>query len=294
VYKDADADYVVAKVGLRPSVMGGDLLGYSPYFQKHSPKKDDEIARLIADYLSGQMITLSWHWGSPFGGLDTKEKPWWRAFYTDSTTFDVSKAVIPGTPEHDAAISDLDVIAIQLKRLQDAHVPVLWRPLHEAQGAWFWWGAKGPAPFKALWAMLYDRLVHVDGIHNLIWVFTSGDDPAWYPGDAMVDIVGIDAYPKNMHDAENSLWVELQQQFDGRKPLAILEFGGVPDIPRMQHLGEYWLYAVSWSDKLGPAKNDPADLVRIYTNPGVSALPTAATPPPAAAPATSAPSQRMQ
>jgi mannan endo-1,4-beta-mannosidase len=176
-------------------------------------------------------------------------------------------------------LSDIDTIAIQLRRLQDANVPVLWRPLHEAEGGWFWWGAKGPKPFVQLWQLLYERLTKTDGIHNLIWVYTSGGDPAWYPGDAYVDVVGIDAYPKDLRDPEGQLWDTLRQQFGDRKVITISEFGGVPDIPRMQRMGEFWSYAVSWSDQEGPKKNSPEELKRILASPGVMTMPPVQVPP---------------
>jgi mannan endo-1,4-beta-mannosidase len=147
--------------------------------------------------------------------------------------------------------------------------------LHEAEGGWFWWGAKGPKPFIQLWQILYNRLTKVDGIHNLIWVYTSGGDPAWYPGDAYVDVVGIDAYPKDLRDPESQLWDTLRAQFGDRKVLTISEFGGVPDIPRMQRMGEFWSYAVSWSDQEGPKKNSPEELKRILASPGVKTMPPA-------------------
>jgi mannan endo-1,4-beta-mannosidase len=282
VYADPNADYALATTGRRPVIMGGDLSQYSPFGVARraalsKPDTHDEVTRLIADYHAGYTITLCWHWLSPSGAIDTPEKPWNRAFYTDSTHFDAARAVDPTTPEYAAILSDIDAIAIQLRRFQDAHIPILWRPLHEAQGGWFWWGAKGPDAFKQLWAIEYNRLVNVDGIHNLVWVFTSGDDLNWYPGDAMVDIIGIDSYPSNIHDTESGLWDLLQKRFAGQHPLAIAEFGGVPDIPRMQRLGEYWAYAVSWRDgpheTLGPRKNTPEELIRIYTSPGVTTLP---------------------
>jgi mannan endo-1,4-beta-mannosidase len=282
VYAEEDGAYAIATTGVRPAIMGGDLLWYSPYFISKQPVQGDEVQRLITASRSGQMITLSWHWPSPMGAMDTKEKPWWGAFYTSSTTFDVTRAVDPSTPEHAAALADIDTIAVQLRRFQDAHVPILWRPLFEAWGQWFWWGAKGPEPYKQLWAMLYDRLVHVDGIHNLLWVYTSEGDQTWYPGDSTVDIVGIDGYPEDIHDPESRLWDLLQTQFGGRKPLVINEFGGTPDIPRMQHFGEYWLYALCWSNKYshaGPQKNTPAELNRIYKSPGVVTLPVIPAPP---------------
>jgi mannan endo-1,4-beta-mannosidase len=276
VYKDRDAQYVLDQTGTRPSVMGGDLLAYSPQEVAHGthPEKDAEVERLIARAKEGYAITLSWHWCSPSGLMDTKEEPWYRGFYTEATRFDVAKALAdPSSGDYALLLSDIDTIAIQLRKLQEAKVPVLWRPLHEAEGGWFWWGAKGPKPFVQLWQLLYDRITKVDGIHNLIWVYTSGGDPAWYPGDAYVDVVGIDAYPKDLRDPEGQLWDTLRKQYGDRKPLTISEFGGVPDIPRMQRMGEFWSYAVSWSDSEGPKKNSPEELKRILASPGVVMLP---------------------
>jgi mannan endo-1,4-beta-mannosidase len=282
VYKDRDAQYVFDRTGARPSIMGGDLLAYSPQEVAHGthPERDAEVERLIARAGEGYVITLSWHWCSPSGLLETKQQPWFRGFYTEATRFDVAKALAdPASEDYALLLRDIDAIAVQLRKLQDANVPVLWRPLHEAEGGWFWWGAKGPKPFVQLWQTLYDRLTKTDGIHNLLWVYTSGGDPAWYPGDAYVDVVGIDAYPKDLRDPEGQLWDTLRAQFGDRKVLTISEFGGVPDIPRMQRMGEFWSYAVSWSDQEGPKKNSVEELRRILASPGVVMLPASATTP---------------
>jgi mannan endo-1,4-beta-mannosidase len=279
VYKDRDAQYVLDRTGARPSIMGGDLLSYSPQEVAHGshPERGAEVERLIARAGEGYVITLSWHWCSPSGLLETKEEPWFRGFYTAATRFDLAKAMAdPDSSDYALLLRDIDAIAVQLRKLQDADVPVLWRPLHEAEGGWFWWGAKGPKPFVQLWQILYDRLTKTDGIHNLIWVYTSGGDPAWYPGDAYVDVVGIDAYPKDLRDPQGQLWDTLRTQFGDRKVLAISEFGGVPDIPRMQRMGEFWSYAVSWSDQEGPKKNSPDELRRILGSPGLEMLPAPA------------------
>ena len=281
VYSDQDAQYVAAQTKVLPSIMGGDLLAYSPQEVAHGshPEKADEVGRLIAASKAGYLITLSWHWCSPSGLIDSKEKPWWRGFYTDSTKFDLERTLAnPMGSDYLTMLSDVDAIAVQLRRLQAAHIAVLWRPLHEASGGWFWWGAQGPKPFVQLWRLLYDRLTNVDGIHNLVWVYTGDDDADWYPGDAYVDIVGIDAYPKDLRDPETQMWADVQRSYGDRKLLAISEFGGVPDIPRMQRMGEFWSYAVSWSGKEGPKKNTETELRRIYTSPGVTAMPLPATP----------------
>jgi mannan endo-1,4-beta-mannosidase len=283
VYSQADAQYAVDQTGVRPAIMGGDLLAYSPQEVAHGshPEKADEVGRLIRASNEGYVVTLSWHWCSPTKLMDTKEKPWWRSFYTDSTNFDVQKALAdPASSDYLSMLIDIDVIAVQLRKLQDAHVPVLWRPLHEAEGGWFWWGARGPAPFVQLWRIVYDRLTKVDGIHNLVWVYTGDGNLDWYPGDAYVDVVGIDAYPKDLRDPQTQLWDDMQKKYGGRKLLTISEFGGVPDVPRMQRMGEFWSYAVSWSGKEGPRKNSVDELRRIYRSEGVTLPETNAKPAP--------------
>ena len=163
----------------------------------------------------------------------------------------------------------MDAIAVQLQKFQAAHVPVLWRPLHEAQGGWFWWGAKGPEPFKKLWRLIHDRLVNVHGLHNLIWVDCSGLDPKWYPGDDVVDVIGIDAYPSDPADPLDNTWDTLGTQYGGRKLIALTEFGGVPDIAHAQQHGVRWAYFVSWTGDLGPHKMTPPELKRLYNEPAV-------------------------
>ncbi len=283
VYSDDDAQYVSDLTGVLPSIMGGDLLSYSPQEVAHGshPERKDEVGRLIARSRAGYVVTLSWHWCSPAGLIDSAEKPWWRGFYTDSTNFDLEKALAdPTSTDYATMLSDIDAIAVQLRKFQDAHVPILWRPLHEASGGWFWWGAKGPKPFVKLWQLLYDRLTDVDGIHNLIWVYTGDGNTAWYPGDSYVDIIGIDAYPKDLRDPQSQLWTALEHNYGDRKILAISEFGGTPDVPRMQKMGEFWSYAVSWSGKEGPKKNGPDDLKHIYSSPGVTTMPVTTAKPP--------------
>ena len=276
VYDDGDAQYVLDTTGYRPAIMGGDLSHYSPTGLEHDPKPQMETERLIARAGEGYVITVSWHWISPYGLMDAMlpdpkggpaiDARWYKGFYTNATKFDLAAAMgDPDSKEYKALLRDIDAIAVQLKKMDAAGVPVLWRPLHEAEGKWFWWGAKGPQPFVALWRLMYDRLVNVDEVHNLIWVYTSGGDAAWYPGDEYVDVVGIDAYPEDLRDPQIGLWDELLGQFAGRKLLTISEYGGVPDVERMQRLGAQWSYAVSWSGPLGPKKNDAADLRRIYS-----------------------------
>jgi len=156
------------------------------------------------------------------------------------------------------------VSPVPIHELQAAGLPVLWRPLHEPEGAWFWWGAKGTEPFKQLWRLMYDRYTNHHGLNNLIWVLAS-EHPDWYPGDDVVDIVGVDAYPDDRSDPLVGRWEPLVERFDGKKLLALTEFGGVPDVPAMQFLGVWWSFFASWTGDLGPGSMATDDLQRIYS-----------------------------
>ncbi|MDX2429841.1 MAG: glycosyl hydrolase, partial [Bacteroides sp.] len=143
--------------GKTPLLRGGDFSSYTegyPYLWSgggHTIGKnpDGSTEKLIDWYQQSEgkaLITFQWHWHSPTGGEAGQNN-----FYTENTTFDIRQAVIPGTPEYEDIIRDIDDISIELAKFMDAGVPVLWRPLHEAGGGWFWWGAKGPEPCLALY-----------------------------------------------------------------------------------------------------------------------------------------------
>ena len=273
-YEPKDTAYVQSVTGRTPALYGGDLIDYSPSRVAHGTRPEGTTEAIIQRARAGQIVTLSWHWNAPSGLVnavvtDKSGKPvdalWYKGFYTEATTFDLQKALDdPASIEYALLLRDMDVIAVQLQKFQAARVPVLWRPLHEAEGGWFWWGAKGQEPFKRLWRLMHDRLVNVHGLHNLIWVDCSGLDPKWYPGDDVVDVIGIDAYPSDPADTLDSTWDTLAAQYGGRKMIALSEFGGVPDVARMQRHGVRWSYFVSWTGGVGPHKMAAPELKRLY------------------------------
>ncbi len=108
----------------------------------------------------------------------------------------------PGTSLRRRWESQVDAIAQFLKLLQDAKVPVIWRPYHEMNGNWFWWGGRiGESGTADIYRMIYDRFVNHHQLHNLIWVW-SVDRPSeayrkytnYYPGDECLDILALDVY----------------------------------------------------------------------------------------------------
>ncbi len=189
------------------------------------------------------IVSIMWHWRDPL----TKS----GAFYTANTTFDVSKISDTGSSEYIEMVKDIDTIASYLKEFRDANIPVIWRPLHEAAGGWFWWGAKGAGPCKALWQLMYDRLVNYHGLNNLIWVWTTNtnsDALDWYPGHDYVDIVGMDIYPgEYQHSSQYYEFNRVKEKFGGRKIIALSECGSVPDPLQMKQYGDVWSWFMPWN-----------------------------------------------
>ncbi len=122
-------------------------------------------------------------------------------------------------------MKDLDTIAAGLKELQEAGVVVLWRPFHEMNGGWFWWGAKEPAKFIRLWRHMFDYFTKTKGLDNLLWVYSPnhGNKTAdYYAGDQYVDIVGLDAYTDFVDPRHVLGYPEVARL---PKPFAFTEFG---------------------------------------------------------------------
>jgi mannan endo-1,4-beta-mannosidase len=189
------------------------------------------------------IVGFHWHWCSPSGGTVGT-----NTFSTTNTTFDIRQAVIPGTQQNKDAIRDIDVIAVELLKLQTANVPILWRPLHEAGGAWFWWGAQGSTPCLQLLAIMYDRLTNYHKIHNLIWEWST-PEPSWYPGNTKIDIVGYDSYPGvDNYTVQKPMFDQLYTIVGGQKLIAMTECGPIPDIQKCFDMDAPWAYFMTWSD----------------------------------------------
>jgi mannan endo-1,4-beta-mannosidase len=269
----AHEQWLEANVGKAPAVEGLDMMDYSPSRVERGTVGHDTDNALAWDARGG-IVSFCWHWNAPAGLIDQPGKEWWRGFYADSTTFDLAAALAdPSSDDYKLLLRDIDAIAVQLKRLQDAGVPVLWRPLHEAEGGWFWWGAKGPGPAKALYRLMHDRLTKVDGIHNLIWVWNSVD-PAWYPGDDVVDVVSADSYPTAGDHGPVAVTYDRELSLTGdTKVAALSEVGTVPDPDLLRAYRADWSYFVAWAGSEQDGSSNSLDfLKRVYHDPYVITL----------------------
>lgn len=247
----ADIEYIQNQTGKSPAIGSFDLIEYSPTRLQYgsNPNQLSEKAIAWAHAENGRgIVNLMWHWNAPTDLINQPpDKLWWSGFYTRATTFDVAAALAdPNSQRYQLLVSDIDAIAIQLKKFNDAGIPVLWRPLHEASGAWFWWGAKGPEPFKELWRLMYDRLVNHHGLHNLIWIMTLDHNIDWYPGDDVVDIVGMDLY-QDISSNMSTDWEIIQEHFNGKRLVTLSESGNFPMPANILTYGTWWSWFCIWS-----------------------------------------------
>lgn len=160
----------------------------------------------------GGLVTISCHMTNPWdGGL-----AW-------SKTGRFEDLLDTRTPACARYREQIDEIARGLAELQDAGVPVLFRPFHEMTGA-FWWGGRDPETFRKVWRQLFVYYTRDKGLHNLIWVWSplvSTKALDYYPGNAYVDVTGLDIYAKSVASAQ-AVYKKLKTI---EKPFAVTEFG---------------------------------------------------------------------
>ncbi|MDE5915976.1 MAG: glycoside hydrolase family 26 protein, partial [Duncaniella sp.] len=206
-----------------------------------------------------------------------------------SEVFNAANVLVDGSWENQVALADVEKLAGYMTLLRDANIPVLFRPFHEAAGdytwgSWFWWGNSGVDTTKQLWSWLYDKLTNQYGLNNLIWVWTvqTSDEgkladisklQAAYPGDALVDIVGVDLYvdPLTTQTAQFDLLYNL---VGGKKLVALSECGNLLDVDAAFDDGALWSFFMGWYEQNdnGPAFiewNTNGEWATVLNNPRV-------------------------
>ena len=170
-------------------------------------------------------------------------------FYAAKNEFTLNDAVTDGTWANRFMKSDLEKIVPYLLQLQRAGIPVLWRPLHEAAGKWFWWGNGTAENYRKLWHTMFDFFKQ-RGVNNLIWVWTSEkNDPDWYPGDKYVDIIGTDMYGQDGKPVSAQTAVQRFNELAYRYPtkmIALTECGTVAEISAQWNADAKWSFFMPW------------------------------------------------
>ena len=224
----------------------------------------------------GGIPTYTWHWKV---GEDTifytQQEGYRNAGCTEGVTktadnntcFNYTKAFKDSTcKEIDATsqvykdiVADVDIVSGYFKELEEKGIAVVWRPLHEASGGWFWWGTASAECYVQLYRLVFNRMVVTNELKNLIWVWNINTDPkfgydysalnaAWYPGDAYVDIVAVDIYdPLNDHNSAANYYNKIVSDVGTSKMIALSENGAIPDIDSIAEDKAYWSYWMTWS-----------------------------------------------
>lgn len=224
---DYEMNYIYEHTGKYPAIRGLDYMhdDFSGVNQ-----------RAIKWWNEGGIVTIMWHTGCDFYGE-------WADAMEDTIT-DWDAVLTEGTEEHETFVAGMDKAAAALLELQEAGVPVIWRPFHEFDGKWFWWGKGGTARFIALWQLMYTRYTEHWGLNNLIWVLPySGNGRAyssWYPGDEYCDIVGADSYNGGV---QNGLYVKVDSVCS-TKPHCFHECGTNPTAEEFQTTP--WIWFMTW------------------------------------------------
>lgn len=242
--------------GKNPAILGLDLIELSPSRVANGSGNGEMAVLNAMDWWNnkGGIVTLCWHWNAPEPYLNVNGGAWYQGFYSEYTNFNLAAALDGSDPDgYDYLIRDIDAIAEALAKLDDNHVPVLWRPLHEGGGdpkwknPWFWWGSSGSEAYIELWKLMYDRLTNYHHINNLIWVW-NGQDPSYYPGDEYVDILGYDIYADEGDTSSQKDIYDFTKNCAGEnKIVALTENGVIPDPEASFNDGTRWAWFATWN-----------------------------------------------
>lgn len=198
-YGDADRSDVKSVCGSHPAVIGVDFSGFSGRPEEVIKKAKDDLRKNVIDtYNRGGVTTAAWHFVNPV----SKGEFYW----VDSLSLPAVKYIIPGGEAHKKYTTILDGIgewAKSVKGPKGELVPMIFRPYHEFDGAWFWWGKPYCTrdEFISLWRFTVSYLRDSLQVHNFIYAFSPDNNFSneteyldRYPGDEWVDMLGIDNY----------------------------------------------------------------------------------------------------
>lgn len=248
---DYEMNFIEEHTGKLPAVRGLDFMHND--FQ-------GVVDRAIAWWEQGGIPHICWHTGNDFA-----------SGYNESLAhnLDWDEALTPGTAAYAKLIADMDRAVPYLQQLEDAGVPVLWRPFHELDGGWFWWSKGGSENFVKLWQLMYSRYTDYWGLDNLIWLLgysgNGGNMAAWYPGDDYVDLIGADSYSPG---ANGRLYAEVASIAPAGMPIVFHECGAIPTQTQMSRADAPWAMFMVWHTTYltDGNSNTTTSLKEIYTS----------------------------
>ena len=252
-----DVQAVYTRSGKYPALVGFDFMNATGKSSSESWYANyTKVAVSLAKDLwkKGGIPAFTWHWRSPSYATD--------GFYvikqTDAnnqTDFNFTDAMNADSSWNTTStyykniIADIDKVADYFLEMQEEGVAAIFRPLHEANGKWFWWGTQGGANYVKLYQLVYNEMVNVKGVKNLVWVWNPeyATDSDWNPGAEYYDVVSIDIYNSAKDYQSNYVaFNNLKKLTSNSKLIALSENGPVPDVDDCYDNGATWSWWMPW------------------------------------------------
>ncbi|MDD7186087.1 MAG: glycosyl hydrolase [Oscillospiraceae bacterium] len=292
---ELEFEYIDEVTGKQPAIRGFDFMNYNPLYGWEDGTTERAIA--WAKEKNG-IVTASWHINVPidFDNYEIGDAVDWKQctyknYQASNSTFNTANILVEDSKERAYFEEAMKDLAEQLLKLQEAGVPIIFRPLHEAQGnegnfgdgtSWFWWGDRGSEVYKELWKLLYNTLTETYGLHNIIWEYNSynySNSHTWYPGDEYVDIVAYDKYNVDYNrddgltsgpnlSAISAIYNYLVELTDGKKMVAMAENDTIPSVDNLTVENAGWLYFCPWYGEhlMSERYQDADNLKEIYNS----------------------------
>ncbi|MFH9010911.1 glycosyl hydrolase [Streptomyces sp. NPDC017943] len=249
--------------GQYPGLWGGDLM----FGAADVANRQRVIDQAKIEWANGSLVSLTWHVCPPTGGSTCAFE---GGVKSNISNAQFSQILTEGSALNTAWKRRLDEAVPYLRQLKDAGVPVLFRPLHEMNESWNWWGNRpGSQGSARLFQITRDYLAGTKGLDNLIWVWNVQDNPAggwsnYYPGNQYVDVVSLDVWYKNHPSSAD---YQQMRGIAGTKPMAIAEIGKMPTAALLDSQTQ-WAWFMMWSEHLR-GNNTNAEIQAAYFHPRV-------------------------
>jgi mannan endo-1,4-beta-mannosidase len=248
--------------GQYPGLWGGELM----FRGEDQANRQRVVDQAKAEWANGSLVALTWHACSPTGPSTCEFE---GGVKTQISQSQFEQVVTGGTALNQTWRQRMAEVVPYLRQLRDAGVPVLWRPFHEMNETWNWWGGRAGANGGAKIYQQMKDYFDSQGLDNLVWVWNVQDNPnaswaSYYPGSSYVDVVSLDVWYKNHPSASDYQQI---QSIAGSKPIAIAEMGKVPN-DALLTAQPRWSYFMVWSEQLR-GSNTNAEIQAAYFHPRV-------------------------
>ncbi|MCM2416183.1 glycosyl hydrolase [Streptomyces sp. RKAG290] len=239
--------------GKWPGVWGGEL----GFRSDDIANRQTLINQAKTEWNNGSLVSLTWHMCKPNvtscefdGGVNgsSLSDSEWQQLITD------------GSALNSAYKSKLDTAVPYFQQLKDAGIPVLFRPLHEMNEGWAWWGGRSGANGSARLFQITHDYLESKGLDNIVWVWNVKDTDAnngsagvagFYPGDNYADVASLDPW---VHSWPGSNWYQALLDVAHGKPISLAEVGAVPT-PAQLASQPQWTWFMIWSEYLTSANS---------------------------------------